>query len=367
MTDPWHRDRPPDAVAAEVRRGRGAGLNMASRYDRYRTEAVCDGWSPDPDGPARTRVEIDGSRTILARNRSPDLPFDRSINPYRGCEHGCIYCFARPTHAHLGFSPGLDFETRLFAKPRAADLLARVLARPGYEVAPIAIGTNTDPYQPIEKEWRIMRQVLEVLWEHRHPVTITTKGALVMRDIDVLSRMAGAGLAHVTISLTTLDNSLSRAMEPRAAAPARRIAAIGALAQAGIPVTASLAPIVDGLNDHEIERLMQAAADAGAGHATCIALRLPLEVAPLFRDWLNREYPNRAAKVMKRVREMHGGKDYDARWFRRMQGEGPRAELIRRRFEMARRRCGLERSPPPLRLDLFRLPPRAGDQLSLGL
>lgn len=357
----------PDAVVPEKRRGRGAGLNMASRYDRRLTEQVDDGWARDAEAPERTTVQIDQSRTILARNRSPDVPFDRSINPYRGCEHGCIYCFARPTHAHLGLSPGLDFETRLMAKPNAANLLAEVLRRPGYAVQPIAIGTNTDPYQPVEKDWRIMREVLEVLWEHRHPVTITTKGALVTRDADILGRMARSGLLHVSISLTSLDNRLSRTMEPRAAAPARRIAAIRMLAQAGVPVTASLAPVVPGLTDHEIENLMRAAAEAGASHATYIALRLPLEVAPLFRDWLAREYPDRASKVMGRVREMHGGNDYDATWFRRMKGEGVHANLIARRFELARRQYGLDRRPPPLRCDLFRVPPRKGDQLSLGL
>ena len=357
----------PDAVAPEVRRGRGAGLNMASRYDSQTVEQSDCGWERDPDTPVRTSVQIDASRTILARNRSPDVPFDRSVNPYRGCEHGCIYCFARPTHAHLGLSPGLDFETRLMAKPQAADLLAQVLRRPGYDVKPIAIGTNTDPYQPIEKDWRLMRELLEVLWAHRHPVTVTTKGGLVTRDADLLGRMARAGLAHVSISLTSLDNRLSRAMEPRAAAPAKRIAAIRMLAQAGVPVTASLAPVVPGLTDHEIENLMRAAAEAGASYATYIALRLPLEVAPLFREWLSRAYPDRASKVMGRVREMHGGKDYDATWFRRMHGEGVHAQMIRRRFERARRAEGLDRRLPPLRDDLFRVPPRVGDQLSLGI
>ncbi|MEM7742851.1 MAG: PA0069 family radical SAM protein [Pseudomonadota bacterium] len=367
MTEPLFPDETPGSVPADARRGRAAGLNMASRYDRRHAEATDDGWAHDPDTPVPTRVDIDSSRTILARNSSPDVPFDRSINPYRGCEHGCIYCFARPTHAHLGLSPGLDFETRLFAKPRAAELLAQALARPGYSVAPIALGTNTDPYQPIEKQWRIMREILEVLWEHRHPVTITTKGGLIMRDTDILGRMARAGLARVSVSLTTLDNAVSRAMEPRAAAPARRIAAIRMLAQAQVPVVAALAPVVPGLTDHEVERLLQAAADAGATHATYIALRLPLEVAPLFRDWLTRTYPDRANKVMGRVREMHGGKDYDAQWFRRMSGEGVHADILRRRFDLAVKRHGLDRTPTPLRRDLFRVPPRAGDQLSLGL
>lgn len=354
-------------VDERARRGRAAGLNMASRHDRQASFAIDDGWHRDEVSAIRTTVEIDKSRTILARNRSPDVPFDRSINPYRGCEHGCIYCFARPTHAYLGLSPGLDFETRLLAKPNAAEILTRTLARPGYEVAPIAIGTNTDPYQPVEKQWKIMRQLLEVLWEHRHPVTVTTKGALVTRDADILGRMARAGLARVTISLTTLDNRLSRAMEPRAAAPSKRIAAMRILAQAGVPVTAGLAPVVPGLTDHEIENLIKAASDAGARDASYIVLRLPMEVGPLFRDWLEREYPDRAAKVMGRVREMHGGKDYDAKWFQRMKGDGVHARLIQRRFELARKAHGLTRKPPPLRLDLFRVPPRVGDQLTLGL
>ncbi|HET7410183.1 MAG TPA: PA0069 family radical SAM protein, partial [Paracoccaceae bacterium] len=293
--------------------------------------------------------------------------FDRSINPYRGCEHGCVYCFARPTHAHLGLSPGLDFETRLRVKPAAAALLRKALARPGYEVQPIAMGTNTDPYQPVEKDWRVTRQVLEVLREHRHPVTITTKGTLVTRDIDLLGAMAAEGLARVTVSVTTLDNRLSRAMEPRAASPGRRLAMVRALSDAGIPTSINMAPVVPGLTDHEVEHLLEAAAEAGAGSAAWIALRLPLEVSPLFRDWLAREFPDRAARVMGRVREMHGGRDYDPAWHKRQKGEGVHSALIARRFAVAARRLGLDRPLPPLRRDLFRVPPRAGDQLSLGI
>ena len=358
----------PPPVEVERRRGRGAATNPASRYDRQLAEAVDDGWGRDEElPPIRTTVEIDATRTILARNTSPDVPFDRSINPYRGCEHGCVYCFARPTHAHLGLSPGLDFETRLRAKPAAADLLRKALARPRYDVQPIAMGTNTDPYQPIEKDWRITRQILEVLWEHRHPVTITTKGALITRDLDLLGQMGRAGLARVTVSLTTLDNQVSRAMEPRAASPGRRIAMIRALDEAGVPTGVNLAPVVPGLTDHEIERLLDAAAAAGARSASWIALRLPLEVSPLFRDWLAREYPDRAARIMGRVRELHGGKDYDSAWHKRQRGEGVHAGLIARRFVIACRRAGLDRPAPPLRRDLFRVPPRADDQLSLGL
>ncbi|MEO0993103.1 MAG: PA0069 family radical SAM protein [Pseudomonadota bacterium] len=352
----------------EVERGRGAGLNMASRFDQLNAEPVDDGW-PEGDAPppVRTEITIDRTRSILARNRSPDVPFDRSINPYRGCEHGCIYCFARPMHAHLGFSPGLDFETRLVVKPRAAELLAEALRKPGYVVAPIAIGTNTDPYQPIERRHRIMRQILEVLWEHRHPVSITTKGGLIERDVDLLGRMGRAGLAQVAISLTTLDNRLSRAMEPRCAAPGKRLSVMRALSQAGVPVCVNTSPIIPALTDHEIERLLEAAAAAGATLASYTTLRLPLEVAPLFRDWLTRTHPDRAARVMGRVREMHGGRDYDPAWGRRLKGEGVHAQLIARRFKAATRRLGLGRREQPLRCDLFRIPPRAGDQLALGL
>ena len=353
--------------SGEIERGRAAGLNMPSRYDRQVNEPIDDGWEREDDPPTRTTVEIDRSRSIIAKNRSPDVPFDVSINPYRGCEHGCIYCFARPTHAQLGFSPGLDFETRLIAKPTAPDLLERHFAKPGYQPQPIAIGTNTDPYQPIEKQWRVMRGLLEVFLEYRHPLTITTKGTLLTRDLDILRKLAAKRLIHISVSVTSLDNRLSRAMEPRAAAPGRRIAMIRELARAGVPVSISLAPIVPGLTDHEIERLLRAGAEAGAGYASYICLRLPLEVSPLFRDWLAREYPDRAAKVMGRVREMHGGKDYDSTWFKRRSGEGVHARLIARRFEIARRKEGLDRRPPRLRSDLFRVPPRAGDQLSLGL
>jgi DNA repair photolyase len=359
---------PPDSVPEELRRGRGAGTNPANRYDRLHAEAAEDGWDIAEDlPPIRTEITLDQSRSIIARNSSPDIPFDRSINPYRGCEHGCIYCYARPSHAQLGLSPGLDFETRLVVKPRAAELLAEALRKPGYRAAPIAIGTNTDPYQPIEKTHRVMARLLEVLWEHRHPVTVTTKGVLVMRDADILGRLGRAGLAQAAISLTTLDNRLSRAMEPRAAAPARRLEMVRVLAAAGVPVGVNIAPIIPALNEHEIERLMDAAAAAGAMFASYTTVRLPLEVSPLFRDWLAREYPDRANRVMKIVREMHGGRDYDPQWGKRMRAGGIHGTLIRRRFELARKRAGLDRPAPRLRCDLFRPPPRPGDQLSLGL
>ncbi|HUF57475.1 MAG TPA: PA0069 family radical SAM protein [Thermohalobaculum sp.] len=352
----------------EVVRGRGARGNAAGRYERLAREAEDDGWDlEETPPPRRTEVQVDASRSILARNTSPDVPFDRSINPYRGCEHGCIYCFARPTHAQLGLSPGLDFETRLTVKPKAPELLAEALRRPGYRVRPIAIGTNTDPYQPIERQHRIMRGVLEVLLEHRHPVTVTTKGALVTRDVDILAGMAELGLARVGISLTTLDHRLGRRMEPRAASPARRLAAMRELASAGVPVSVMVAPVVPALTDHELEALLEAAAKAGATSASWIMLRLPLEVGDLFRAWLEEHCPDRARRVIGRVRETHGGRDYDPGWGKRMRGEGAHAELIARRFATTVRRLGLDRPRPPLVTDLFRVPARGGDQLSLDL
>jgi DNA repair photolyase len=355
-----------ERIESQRRRGRGAAVNPTGRFERLRAERVDDGWEIEEElAPIRTEVAVDSSRSVLVRNTSPDLPFDRSVNPYRGCEHGCTYCFARPSHAQLGLSPGLDFETRLVAKPEAPRLLEAAIRRPGYRVAPIAIGTNTDPYQPIEKEWRIMRGVLEVLRDHNHPVMITTKGSLVTRDLDILGPMGRAGLAHVQVSLTTLDARLSRAMEPRAAGPGRRLEMIRALAREGVPVGVNLAPVIPALKDHEIERLLEAAAGAGAARAGYIALRLPLEVAGLFREWLERYCPDRAGRVLGRVRELHGGRDYDPAFGKRMTGEGVHARLIARRFEAGCRRFGLATGGRDLRCDLFRPPPRAGDQLSL--
>ena len=313
----------------------------------------------------RTQISDERPRSLITYNRSPDLPFDRSINPYRGCEHGCIYCFARPTHAYLGLSPGLDFETRLVARPDAPDVLARELRSKRYSVATLAIGTNTDPYQPVERSREIMRGCLEVLRAFRHPVAIVTKGTLVERDIDILSDMAADGLARVGISVTTLDRVLSRKMEPRAPAPKRRLATIRRLTEAGIPVRLMVSPVVPALTDPELEDILEAGAEAGADAASWIMLRLPLEVSPLWQEWLAEHYPGRAARIMARLREMHGGKDYDARWGRRMRGEGPYAEIIARRFVVAARRLGLDRKTPALRCDLFRAPQRAGDQLDL--
>ena len=347
------------------RKGRAAGTNAASRFDPYAREGVDDGWARDELPPVRTEVSDERPRRIITRNTSPDVGFDRSVNPYRGCEHGCIYCFARPSHAFLGLSPGLDFETRLVAGPSAPAALERELSARGYRPEVLAIGTNTDPYQPVEKERRIMRGLLEGLARFRHPVGIVTKGTLVERDIDILADMAAQGLASVGISITTLDPALARAMEPRVPSPARRLAAIARLAAAGIPVRVMASPMIPALSDHELEAILTAARDAGATSASAITLRLPREVAPLFRDWLAEHVPGRAAHVMARIREMHGGKDYDATWGTRMIGQGPFAELMRHRFALACRRLGLATSGPRLRTDLFAVPPRAGEQLSL--
>lgn len=304
-------------------------------------------------------------RTVINYVRSPDLPFDRSLNPYRGCEHGCIYCFARPTHAWLGLSPGLDFETRLVARPNAPDVLARELRAKKYKVAPLAIGTNTDPYQPIERDRGIMRACLEVLREFRHPVAIVTKGALIERDIDILSEMAGQGLARVGISVTTLDEGLSRRMEPRAPGPRRRLMTIRRLVDAGVPVRIMASPMVPALTDPELESILAAGAEAGANAASWIMLRLPLEVAELWQEWLIEHYPDRATRIMNHLREMHGGEVYSSKWFARMRGEGPYADLVAARFKRAARALGLDRDQPPLRRDLFCPPPQKGDQLAL--
>ncbi len=368
MAERRTEDGAGDEVEAESRRGRAAGRNPAVRYDRLRTERVADGWDRAEDlPPIRTETILDTSRSILAKNASPDLPFTRSINPYRGCEHGCIYCFARPSHAQLGLSPGLDFETRLVVKPRAAELLRAAFAKPSYRVEPIAIGTNTDPYQPVDVERGIMRALLEVFRDHGHPLFVTTKGAHILRDLDILGPMGRAGLVQVAVSVTTLDVRLSRRMEPRAAAPVRRLRAVRALAQAGVPVQVNLAPVIPAINDHEIERLVAAAAEAGAGRVSHTVLRLPLEVSGLFRDWLAREFPDRAARVMGKVRELHGGRDYDPAWGKRMRGEGVHARLIARRVALAAKRHGLAERLPPLRCDLFRRPEAGDGQLSLGL
>ncbi|MGV2098352.1 PA0069 family radical SAM protein [Rhizobium sp. 21-4511-3d] len=353
-------------VDGERRRGRGAGLNPSGRFEPQSRETFDDGWQTLEElPPFRTEVQIEKPRTAITRNESPDIPFDRSINPYRGCEHGCIYCFARPSHAYMGLSAGLDFEAKLFAKPDAAKLLERELAKPGYKPRVIAIGTNTDPYQPIEKEWRIMRQILEVLNKANHPVSIVTKSAMIMRDIDILQDMAAKGLVRASLSVTTLDRKLARTMEPRASTPPRRLEAIHALSEAGIPTSVMAAPVIPALNDHELERILEASHAAGAREAGYVLLRLPLEVSPLFRDWLLQHYPDRYRHVMSLVRSMRGGKDYDAEFGKRMKGAGPYAWQISRRFEMATKRLGMVRRSMPLRDDLFVPPDGSGVQLSL--
>ena len=336
---------------------RGALSNAAGRYEWHKRDAVL------PDA-LRTEVREECLKRAITTNDSPDLGFERSVNPYRGCEHGCIYCYARPTHAFLGLSPGLDFETRLIARPNAPDALARELGARGYVPKVIALGTNTDPYQPIERDRKIMRRLLEVLCDHRHPVAITTKGTLVERDVDILAEM-GPELCRVGLSVTTLDADLARRLEPRVPAPARRLKAIERLARAGVTVRVMVSPVIPGLTDHEVEAILAAARDAGAEAASMIPLRLPLEVAPLFEEWLRAHVPDRARKVLGRVREFHGDKLYDAGFGRRMRGTGVHAHLLQARFERARKAMGLALRLPPLRTDLFRVPARPGDQLAL--
>jgi DNA repair photolyase len=353
----------------DVHHGRGAPENRTpTRFNLPVREADGD-WldvrEEIDDGlpPVRTTVTIEKPRSIITYNRSLDIGFDRSINNYRGCEHGCIYCFARPTHAFHDLSPGLDFETKLFAKPDAAKILREELAKPGYLVRSMAIGTNTDPYQPIESKWRITRSVLEVLAETKHPVTITTKSDRVVRDIDILERMAAEGLARVALSVTSLDPSISRTLEPRAPSGRKRLAAVKALSEAGVPTIVAIAPVIPGITDHEVEHIVEAAAEAGAEGAFFLPVRLPYEVAPLFRAWLDEHFPDRADKVMNIIRSMRGGKDNDPNWFTRMTGSGPWAELMRVRFEIAAKKHGLNREKRKLRCDLF-VPPQ-GPQLRL--
>jgi DNA repair photolyase len=355
-------------IEAERRRGRGAVANPSGRYETESRVAFDDGWGTLEElPPFATRVTIEKPKTIVTRNSSPDIGFDRSINPYRGCEHGCSYCFARPTHAYMGLSPGLDFETNLFVKPDAARLLERELGAASYVCRPIAIGTNTDPYQPIERRFRLMREILEVLERCGHPVTVVTKSALVLRDVDILGRMGEKGLAKVALSVTSLDRRLSRSMEPRASAPDKRLAAIRGLAAAGVPVGVMVAPVIPALNDAELERILEAAAEAGAREAGYILLRLPLEVSEIFKQWLLEHHPDRYRHVLSLLRSMRDGKDYDAVWGRRMRGSGPYAVAMRKRFETATRRLGLEKgaSRSELRTDLFAPPLGDGRQLSL--
>jgi len=352
-----------------ARKGRGAVSNIEGRFETRRIRPEDYGWDDggEADAPPRlpTTVTPEKTRTILSRNDSPDIPFDRSINPYKGCEHGCVYCFARPTHSYLGMSPGLDFETKIFSKPEAARLLREELRRPGYRCEVIALGANTDPYQPVERDLNITRAVLEVLWEHRHPVGIVTKSSLVLRDLDLLAPMARQNLAAVFLSITTLDRGLARTMEPRAAAPHRRLETIRALSAAGVPAGVLASPMIPGLNDKEMESILEAAAAAGARTAGYILLRLPHEVKEIFSEWLTTHYPLKAGHVLSLVRQTHGGRLYDSEFGTRMKGEGPYAEMLQRRFQTASRRLGLLKRDLDLDVTQFRVPPRAGDQPGL--
>jgi DNA repair photolyase len=353
-------------IAAERRHGRGAQTNRSGRYEPIAYEPSDDGWDSLAELEAlTTEVQEVPARRIIARNESPDIGFDRSINPYRGCEHGCIYCFARPTHAFLGLSPGLDFETKLFAKTNAAQALERELADPRYEVSTIAIGTNTDSYQPIERRYRIMRHILEVLSATNHPVGIVTKSTLVLRDLDILTSMAKRGLVKVALSVTTLDRRLARAMEPRASTPDKRIETLQRLVDAGVPASVMVAPVIPGLTDMEMERILERASSVGVRNAGYVLLRLPLEIGDLFTEWLTANCPDRAKRVLSLMRSTRGGKLYDSKWGERMTGEGPYAWMIGRRFEMAAERLGMNQASVELRTDLFTPPSRPGQQLEL--
>ena len=372
-----------DARPPEGGKGRGARSNQSGRYEKESREAIDDGWqvgAPEFDGgvldkiaeaetndapPLKTDVTIEKPKKIITFNKSPFVGFDRSINPYRGCEHGCIYCFARPTHAYMGLSPGLDFESRLFAKPSAAALLAKELSNPRYAPRVVAMGTNTDPYQPIERKFRIMRGVIETFARFNHPVTILTKSHLITRDLDLLAPMAERNLVRAMLSITTCDKGLARAMEPRASAPGRRFDAVRALSEAGIPTGVMTAPLIPGLNDDELETLVERAKDAGAAFVGYTVIRLPLEVSPLFQEWLETYAPARAARVMRHIRDMNGGKDYDAQWSRGNEIKATYATLIAQRFKKAEARFGLDKKKPPLDLSQFRAPADANPQRDL--
>jgi len=353
--------------SARAHKGRGATLNPKARFDRFDATAFDDGWNTlalvnEEQARPKTEVSADRSRTVIARNSSPDIPFTQSINPYRGCEHGCIYCYARPSHAYLGLSPGLDFETKLSAKHDAATLLSKELALPTYQCSPIALGTNTDPYQPIERQLKVTRRIVELLAKHHHPLTIVTKSAAVLRDLDLLKPMAEKNLVTVALSITTLDPALARVMEPRAAAPHRRLEAVEALSDAGVPTVVMMAPVIPGLTDDEIEGMIEAVAERGAWQTYYSLLRMPHEIKDLFRDWLVNHFPLKADRVISLHRQCRGGKLNDARFGHRMRGEGTYAELIRERFKLAKKRFGTDRRMPRLRTDLFEVP---GSQLRL--
>ena len=342
--------------------GRGARTNASGRYERFAVEAFDDGWSADEITPLETIVTHEEAKTIISRNKSPDISFDQSINPYRGCEHGCIYCYARPNHAYVGLSPGLDFETKLFVKSNAAELLEAEFAKPRYQPKTIMMGGVTDIYQPIERGFGVTRAILEVMLKWRHPVSMITKSQLILRDLDIISALAERGLTKVAVSVTTLDRRIARVMEPRAAAPHRRIEVIRRLTDAGVPVAVMTAPIIPALNDGEIEAILKEAANAGAREAGYVMLRLPLEIKDLFREWLQQHFPNRATRVMALVRQMRGGKDYDPTWHTRGRGEGAYAQLIANRFAGACRRLGLNQERRPLDATQFRRPIESGGQ-----
>jgi DNA repair photolyase len=356
------------AVERERRRGRGASSNGSGRYESLARVAFDDGWQGLEDlPPFKTTVTVDSTRKIIAHNDSPDLSFDRSINPYRGCEHGCVYCYARPTHAYLGLSPGLDFESKLFMKPNAPELLERELSSPDFSPKIIAIGSNTDPYQPIERRYQIVRRILEVLDRAGHPVGIVTKSALVLRDLDILTRMAKRDLVKVAISVTTLDPKLARVMEPRASTPPRRLDALRQLVKAGVPTSTLVAPVIPALNDSEIERILEAVAETGVRNAGYVLLRLPLELRDLFREWLIENFPDRYRHVISLIRQTRGGKDYDSTWGKRMTGSGPIAWMIGRRFEVACERLGFNLTSVKTTTAHFQKPRPASEQLDLFL
>jgi DNA repair photolyase len=353
-------------IAPKVR-GRGARSNATGRYESQVREVFDDGWTAEDAEPAQlaTTVAVEKARAIITRNDSPDVGFSASINPSRGCEHGCTYCYARPAHAYMGLSPGLDFETKLFFKPEAARLLEAELSRPRYAAEVIHIGVNPDPYQQQERTLRVTRQVIEVLSRFNHPFSVITKSALILRDLDLIAPMAERNLARVAISITSLDRRLARSMEPRAATPEKRLEAVKRLSEAGVPVIVMFAPCIPGLNDHEMEGVLERSAEAGAKGAGYVALRLPLEIKDLFQEWLAADHPDRARRVMSLVRQMRGGKDYDSQWGKRMKGEGPLAALMARRFATAKARYGLDFAFEGMDLDQFRVPPKAGDQIDL--
>jgi DNA repair photolyase len=348
--------------------GRGATGNPHTRFETRTREVFDDGWTRELEALPRltTEVRSERARSIISRNDSPDVPFEQSVNPYRGCEHGCVYCFARPSHSYLDLSPGLDFETKLFQKQNAVELLEEALRKPGYRCRPIVLGINTDAYQPIERELGLTRRLLELLYDYRHPVSLLTKGVTILRDLDLLEAMAGENLVSVSVSLTTLDNDLKRSLEPRTASPAARLKILSEMRRIGIRPGVMVAPVIPAINDCEIEKILQASARAGATRAGYVVLRLPHELKDVFRDWLEAHYPDRAAHVMSLVRQLHGGRDYDATYGRRQTGAGQVADLISWRFKIARKRHELDRDDrPPLDVSKFRVPVRAGDQMGL--